>query len=80
MFGRGTGALRRQGWVGHPLPLPLLTPTLLVRRERVRERDVRFGRKSPSGLSDSSAVSPSPDSLPRSSSDSPISLGGLDDP
>ena len=83
-FGTGTGALRRQGRVGRTLPLLLLTLTLLVRRERVRDRDVRLGRKSPSsspsGPSEGSAVSLSPDSLPKSSSDSPVSPGGLDDP
>jgi len=79
-FGTGAGALRRQGRIGRSLPLLLLTLTLLVRRERVREGDVRCGRKSPSsspsGPSDNSAVSLSPDSLPRSSSDSPVSPGG----
>ena len=86
-FGTGTGALRRQGLGARTLPLPLLTLTLLVRRERVRERDmVRLGIKSvsssPSGPSEGSAASLSPDSLPSSSSDSPVidKPGGLDDP
>ena len=43
-FGTGTGALRRQGLGARTLPLLMLT--LLVRRERVRERDiVWFGIK-----------------------------------
>src|SRR6266478_4543062 len=79
-FGTGTGALRRQVLGARTLPLQLLTLTLLARRERVRERDMdRFGIKSPS----SSPYAPSegsPDSLPRSSSDSPVKPGGLDDP
>ena len=45
-FGTGTGTLRRQGLAARTLPPPLLTLTLLVRRERVRERDiVWFGIK-----------------------------------
>jgi hypothetical protein len=95
-FGKGTGALKRQGLKARtlPLPLPLLTLTLLARCERVRERDIiRFGIKSPSSSrspSEELAALPSPDSLPRSSSDSgsigesdsesPVKPGGLDDP
>ena len=72
-FGTGTGAIRRQSRIGRTLPLPLLTLTLLVRREQVR--DVRFVRKLPS--SSSSEASLSPESLPKSSSVSP---SGVDDP
>jgi len=81
-FGTGTGALRRPGLEARALPLPL---TLLVRCKRVRECDIdRLCTKSlsssPSSPPDGSATSLSPDSLHRSSSDSLVRPGGLDDP
>ena len=82
-FGTGTGAPKRPDRAARTLPLPLLTLTLLVRRERVRGSDMREGMKSPSSspsaASDGSAASLSPDSLIISSSDS-VNPGGLDDP
>src|ERR1700722_8541062 len=91
-FGTGTGAPRRESpearAVAVPFPPPMLTftPPAPARRERLRERDtaVRLCTKSvsssPSAPSERSATSLSPESLHRSSSDSPVRPGGLDDP
>ena len=81
-FGTGTGPLGRQGLEARTLPLPLLTRTLLVLRERVRECDMFRGVNSPSSSPPSEGLqaSPSPDSLPSSSFNSLVKPGGLDDP